>query len=142
MPTVIQTEVALRSGMKFLVTSRSGKTVEIDHVPGDVVPDGYSPLELLLASLAGCSGQVVVGLLKRMGQDVQGLVVRAQGLKNDVHPTVFTSIELDFEFRGGRVDGPSMENAFALSEDRFCPVWVMLKASVPIKAKYRLTPQD
>ncbi|MGA2533885.1 MAG: OsmC family protein [Candidatus Aminicenantales bacterium] len=138
MPTLIETNVTFRDGMKFLGTSRSGKTVEIDHVPGDVVPEGYSPLELLLASLAGCSGQVVVGLLKRMGQDVRGLVVRAKGLKNDVHPTVFTSIELDFEFTGGRIDGPSVENAFALSEDRFCPVWVMLKASVPITAKYQI----
>lgn len=142
MPTVIETKVAFRSGMKFLGTSRSGKTVEIDHAPGEAVPDGYSPLELLLASLAGCSGQVVVGLLKRMGQDVQGLVVRARGQKSDVHPTVLTSIELDFEFQGGRVDGPSVENAFALSEDRFCPVWVMLKASVPVKAKYGLVPSD
>jgi putative redox protein len=140
MPTVIQTEADFRGGMKFLGTSRSGKTVDIDHVPGDAVPDGYSPLELLLASLAGCSGQVVVGLLKRMGQDVRGLVVRAHGLKNDVHPTVFTSIGLDFEFRGGRIEGPSVENALALSEDRFCPVWVMLKASVPITAKYEIVP--
>jgi len=142
MPTIIETEVTFRDGMKFTGTSRSGKTVEIDHIPGDVIPDGYSPLELLLASLAGCSGQVVTGLLRRMGQDVRGLVVRAKGLKNDVHPRVFTSIELVFEFKGGRVDGPSVENAFALSEDRFCPVWVMLKASVPITAKYRLAPSD
>lgn len=138
MPTLIETKVVFRDGMKFLGTSRSGKTVEIDHAPGDVVPAGYSPLELLLASLAGCSGQVVVGLLKRMGQEVRGLVVRAKGLKNDVHPTVFTSIELDFEFTGGRIDGPSVENAFTLSEDRFCPVWVMLKASVPITANYEI----
>ncbi len=68
--------------------------------------------------------------------------MRARGLKNDVHPKVFTSIELDFEFQGGRIDGPSVENAFALSEDRFCPVWVMLKASVPIKAKYRFASLD
>ena len=99
-----------------------------------------SPLELLLTSLAGCSGQVVVGLLKRMGQEVQGLTVRARGVKKEVHPTVLTSVELEFEFRGGRVDGTSVEKAFALSEERFCPVWVMLKASTPIKATYRLIP--
>ena len=63
-------------------------------------------------------------------------------MKRAVHPTVLTSIELDFEFKGGRIDGASVENAFALSEDRFCPVWVMLKASVPIKAKYHLVPSD
>jgi uncharacterized OsmC-like protein len=25
-----------------------------------------------------------------------------------------------------------------LSEDRYCPVWVMLKASAPIKASYKI----
>jgi putative redox protein len=75
-----------------------------------------------------------------MGQEAQGLVVRARGMKREIHPTVLTSVELDFEFRGGRVDGASVEKALALSEDRFCPVWVMLKASVPITAKYHIVP--
>jgi putative redox protein len=140
MPTEIRTEVVFQQGMRFLGKSRSGKTVDIDHVPGDAVPDGYSPLELLLASLASCSGQVMTGLLTRMGKEVKGLVVRARGLKQEIHPTVLTSIELDFEFQGGRLDGPSVENAISLSEDRFCPVWVMLKASTRITAKYRLVP--
>jgi len=135
----VQTEIVFKGGMRFDGKSgRAGKPVAIDFTPEGEVIDGYSPLELLLTSLAGCSGQVVVGLLKRMGQEVQGLTVHARGVKKEIHPTVLTSIELEFEFRGGRVDGASVEKAFALSEERFCPVWVMLKASVPITAKYRL----
>ena len=135
----IQTEVVFKGGMRFDGRSgRAGKPVAIDFTQEGEAIDGYSPLELLLTSLAGCSSQVVVGLLKRMGQEVQDLTVRARGEKREIHPTVLTSVELDFEFRGGRVDGASVEKAFALSEERFCPVWVMLKASVPITAKYRL----
>jgi putative redox protein len=134
----VQTEIVFRGGMRFDGKSgRAGKSVAIDFTPEGEAIDGYSPLELLLTSLAGCSSQVVVGLLKRMGQEVQDLTVRARGEKREIHPTVFTSVELDFEFRGGRVDGASVEKAFALSEERFCPVWVMLKASVPITATYR-----
>ena len=134
----VQTEIVFKGGMRFDGKSgRAGKPVAIDFTPEGEAIDGFSPLELLLTSLAGCSSQVVVGLLKRMGQDVQDLTVRARGEKREIHPTVFTSVELDFEFRGGRVDGASVEKAFALSEERFCPVWVMLKASVPITATYR-----
>ena len=46
--------------------------------------------------------------------------------------------ELEFEFRGGKLDGASVEKALALSEERFCPVWIMLKAAAPIIATYRL----
>jgi putative redox protein len=135
----VRTEVKFKGGMRFDgISGRAGKPVAIDFTPEGEPIDGFSPLELLLTSLAGCSGQVVVGLLKRMGQEVQDLTVRARGEKREIHPTVFTSVELEFEFRGGRVDGASVEKAFALSEERFCPVWVMLKASVPITAKYRL----
>ncbi|MCX6572306.1 MAG: OsmC family protein [Candidatus Aminicenantes bacterium] len=135
----VRTEVMFKGGMRFDGKSgRAGKPVAIDFTPEGEAIDGYSPLELLLTSLAGCSSQVVVGLLKRMGQEVQDLTVRARGEKKEIHPTVFTSIELEFEFRGGRITGSSVEKAFALSEERFCPVWVMLKTSVPITAKYRL----
>ncbi len=135
----VQTEVVFKGGMRFDGKSgRAGKTVAIDFTPEGEAIDGYSPLELLLTSLAGCSSQVVVGLLKRMGQEVKDLTVHARGEKREIHPTVFTSVELDFKFRGGRVDGASVEKALALSEERFCPVWVMLKASVPVTATYRL----
>jgi uncharacterized OsmC-like protein len=139
----VQAEAVFRGGMRLEGrSSRSGKTVDIDFAHEGETVAGFTPLELLLTSLVGCSGQVVVGLLKRMGQEVQGLTLRARGDKREVHPMVLISVELDFEFRGGRVDGAAVEKAFALSEDRFCPVWVMLKASVPIVAKYRLVPPD
>jgi len=135
----VRAEIVFKGGMRFDGKSgRAGKPVALDFTPEGEPIDGYSPLELLLTSLAGCSSQVVVGLLKRMGQEVQDLTVRARGEKKEIHPTVLTSIELEFEFRGGRVDGPSVEKAFALSEERFCPVWVMLKAAAPITATYRL----
>jgi putative redox protein len=73
-----------------------------------------------------------------MGQEVEGLTVHARGTKKEIHPAVFTSIELDFEFSGGRLDPASVEKALALSEERFCPVWAMVKAAAPIRATYRI----
>ncbi len=137
----VSANVVFQGGMRFAGKSGRARTaVDLDFAPDDQEIHGYSPLELLLASLAGCSGQVVVGLLKRMGQDIRDLTVTARGEKREVHPTVLTSVELEFEFRGGRLDGASVEKALALSEDRFCPVWIMVKASAPIKATYRLLP--
>lgn len=135
----VRADIIFKEGMRFDgISGRAGRSVAIDFAPEGEAIDGFSPLELLLTSLAGCSGQVVVGLLKRMGQEVKGLTVHAHGIKKEVHPTVLTSIELDFEFRGGRLDGPSVEKALQLSEERFCPVWAMVKAAAPIKATYRL----
>lgn len=135
----VNAQAVFKGGMLFEGTSdRSGKTVSVDFAKEGLPVGGFTPVELLMTSLCGCSGQVVVGLLGRMGQEVRQLTVRARGTKKEVHPTVLTALELVFEFRGGKVDGASVEKALALSEDRFCPVWVMLRASVPITARYEI----
>jgi putative redox protein len=135
----VRADVVFKEGMKFDgISGRAGRSVAVDFAPEGEAVDGFTPLELLLTSLAGCSGQVAVGLLKRMGQEVKDLTVHAHGVKKEVHPTVLTSIELEFEFRGGQLDGLSVEKALSLSEERFCPVWAMVKAAAPIKATYRL----
>jgi len=140
MPGEILTEVLHQGGMRFEGISRSGKTVQLDFAPPGEAADGYTPLELLLASLAACSGQVVAGLLKRMGQEVAGFRVLARGVKRDVHPAVLTEAFMVFEFRGGKVDASSAERAVALSEERYCPVWAMLKASVSVRTEVRILP--
>jgi putative redox protein len=139
----VRAETIFKAGMKFEgLSGRARKSVAVDFAPEEELPDGFSPLELLLTSLAGCSGQVAVGLLKRMGQEVKDLTVRAVGIQKKVHPKVLTSIELEFEFRGGALDGAAVEKALSLSEERFCPVWAMLKSAAPIKATYRLSPAE
>ncbi|MCK7541262.1 MAG: OsmC family protein [Marinilabiliales bacterium] len=98
-----------------------------------------TPMELLLAGLAGCSGQVTVGLLKRMGQEVKDLTVHAQGAKKEdpSRPSSPRSSSSSSS-AAGQLDAASVEKALALSEERYCPVWAMLKAAAPIKATYRL----
>lgn len=136
-------DVAFKGGMKFEARSgRAGTTVTLDFGREGETIAGYTPMELVLASLCGCSGQVAVGLLARMGQEVKDLVVHAKGTKKEIHPAVFNSIELEFEFRGGKLDPASVEKALALSEDRYCPVWAMLKAAAPITATYKLVPVE
>ena len=135
----VRADVIFKEGMKFDgISGRAGKSVAIDFAAEEETIEGFSPLELLLTSLAGCGGQVTVGLLKRMGQEVKDLTVHARGTKKEVHPKVLTSIELEFEFRGGTLNSASIEKALSLSEERFCPVWAMVKAAAPIKATYRL----
>ncbi|HDT13759.1 MAG TPA: OsmC family peroxiredoxin [Candidatus Aminicenantes bacterium] len=137
----LRTEIVFKDGMKFDgISNRAGVSVALDFADEEGAIEGFAPLELLLVSLAGCSGQVTVGLLKRMGQEVKDLTIHAKGTKREIHPKVLTSIELEFEFRGGKLDGAAVEKAIGLSEDRYCPVWAMLKEAAQLKATYKLLP--
>jgi putative redox protein len=94
-----------------------------------------TPLRLLLASLAGCSGSSVAALLRRDGQPVERVEVTACGQRRDEHPTVITEIDLAFVVHGD-VDPARVEHALRLSEAQICPVWAMLKAGTPVSSSF------
>ncbi len=73
---------------------RSLPPITIDYIPPLGDGQGYLPLELLLMSLASCSGGVVGLLLRKMGKTVAGIKVNAKGSRRDRHPTSFQSIVL------------------------------------------------
>ena len=57
---------------------------------------GYTGLELLLVSLATCSGTSVVHVLRKMRKSVSGFEVHAKGIRREQHPTSFEKIDLEF----------------------------------------------
>jgi len=99
---------------------------------------GPAPLTMLLASLAACSVNSLMVVLKKMQQNVAGLAVEARALRSTEHPTVLTSIFLEFTVKGDAVDPAAVARALQLSEERLCPVWNMLKASTEICAKFHV----
>lgn len=138
MPTPVQAKVVYRGRMKFEATLRDNPPVPVDFHPPLGEGQGYLPMELLLMSLAACSGQTVAGLLRKMKQAPAGMEVVASGEKRDEHPTTFLSIRLEFVFRGGGVTEEAARQAVALSEEKYCPVWATLKPVVPVSSFVRM----
>jgi putative redox protein len=134
----VQATVTLQDKMTLIGQGHTPHTVQIDYLPPLGEDNGFMPTELLLTSLAACGGHTLLTLLRRMGKTITGMEVRAVGQRRDEHPTVFTSIALEFHLRGDDLDATCVERALALSEEKYCPVWAMLKPSVPITASYVL----
>ena len=99
---------------------------------------GPTPLTMLLASLAACSVNSVLVVLKKMHQPVNNIEVNAKAVRSAEHPTVLTGISLEFTVKGEGVDPAAVSRALQLSEERLCPVWNMLKGGTPIKATFNL----
>jgi putative redox protein len=119
-------------GMHFQGTAEFAHEVPIDHGPPLGIGQGIKPMELTLMSLAACSGQTVISLLDKMRQDVKSFSVQAEGKKQEEHPRVFTEIRLEFRIEGAALDRALIEKAVRLSEEKYCPVWAMLKKSAVI----------
>jgi len=134
MPTEYIVRAEHQSGMK--VVSNSGDlSLKMDYPVGS---GSFTPLELILVSLAGCSLNSLAVLLVKSKQAFEHLSVTVKGIRREAHPTVFTDIELEFLVRGNAVEESEVERALKLSEDKICPVWAMLRPGVTIRATYRL----
>ncbi|HEU5012706.1 MAG TPA: OsmC family protein [Roseiflexaceae bacterium] len=131
--------VTFDEGMAFTATADSGHEVQLDAAPPTGRNSGFRPMELVLVSLASCSGMDVLSILQKMRQPVRSLKVRARGRRQDEQPKAFTAIDLVFQVTGDDVDPNAVAKAIALTEEHYCPVWAMLKPSVAITASFELT---
>jgi len=131
-------KVVWKEGLAFEGIGGSGFTVSLDTLAEEGGGTGFSPMELLLVSLAGCTAMDVISILKKKRQDVTGFEVRAHGLRADDHPKIYTDITLEYVVRGHGVDPKAIERAIELSETKYCSVAGMLKRVASITTTYRV----
>jgi len=138
MASELSVHVVLQEGLHFTGRSCSGHTVELDAPAFEGGDAGMSPMELLLISLASCSAMDVIAILRKKRQLAEGLEVRVHGQRQAEHPTVFTSINLEYVVHGSAVDPQALTRAIELSRERYCPIWAMLEPGVRITAASRV----
>lgn len=126
-------EVVWKGEMQFEGRGNAGPAVPLDVAPPLGDDAGTKPMELVLVALAGCAGQTIVSLLQKMRQNIRTFSIRARGVKRPDHPRVFTEIRLDIEAAGPGLDRSAVEKAVQMTEEKYCPVFAMLKKSVDVR---------
>jgi len=126
--------------VKFSGTARGNPPIVMDYFPPLGDGEGYTGLEMLLMSLAGCSASTVVPLLRRMKKTVAGFQVQARGVRREQHPTAFEKIFLEFVLVSPDATAEDLQKAIQMSEENFCPVWSMLKNSAVITYEAKVNP--
>jgi putative redox protein len=118
--------------------SNPSRPVNFDFRPPIGDGQGYNGLELLLMSLAGCSGTTIVYLLRGTGKSLSDFRVNAKGLRRDQPPIKFEKIFLEFVMSSGEIRDADIKKAIQLAEASLCPVWQMVKNNVEITAEYKI----
>lgn len=135
MGAIKTTSVSWSGGLAFDGVCGSGHTLRMDG-QGNVT--GFSPMELVLVGLAGCTAMDVIDILRKKRQAVTKLVVHVQGTQTEQHPKVYTDIQIEFVVRGHAMDPQAVDRAIALSQTKYCPVSAMLSKSVTIRCSHRI----
>jgi len=136
---MMEAKMKWTDGIRFEGTSVFGHKIATDgakSVGGR--EDGYKPTELVLFSVAGCTGVDVVRILEKMKQEVTGLEIEVKAFHPDEYPKPFKRIEIHYIFTGKALDEKKVAKAINLSEEKYCMVSQSLKGMANIITSYKI----
>lgn len=99
---------------------------------------GIRPKELILISLAGCTGSDVASILQKKKVKLDGFEMNITAEQQDEHPQVFTKINLEYVFYGKNLPVNEIKRAIELSQTKYCSVTAMLQKAMPVEHTYRI----
>ena len=113
----------LNDGFHMQDRNEQGNTVQMDASP-DIggTNQGMRPMQMLLASMAGCSTIDVINILKKQRQDLKDIKVTITGEREkDATPSLYTEVHVHFRLFGN-LDADKAQKAVSLSIDKYCSV--------------------
>jgi putative redox protein len=134
----------MRTDLCVRAVHQNGMRVDV-HVREHVLRMDYpaeagrnpTPLEVLLASLAGCAASTLRVVLAKLGTLVDGLEVEVRAERRAEHPTVLTEIELVYQLTSGEtLETHTVDRAVRVAEDQLCPVLNMLRPGTRIHSSW------
>ena len=140
---MMKAEIVRVRGITFVGKAGSGHWIPMDG-PEDFMGSEAAtrPKELILIGLGGCTGADVISILSKMREKIHDFVVDIDAESATEHPKVFTKIHMNYKFWGEDLKESSIEKAISLSQERYCSVSAMLRASVEITHSYEINPSD
>jgi putative redox protein len=99
---------------------------------------GPRPKELLLSSLAGCSGMDVASLLEKMRVEIKDFDISIEAELTEEHPKVYKYMHIVYEFYGHDLPIEKIQKAVDLSQNKYCGVSAMFKKAFPVTYEIKL----
>lgn len=138
-PTRTVKKMKWSGGLQFEGTSIYGQKIVTDsskETGGN--EDGYSPSELVLFGLAGCTGIDVLLILEKQRQKVSSMEIEMTAHQNENYPRPFHTIDLKFIVSGENIDERKLAQAIELSQSKYCVVSQSLKNKTKINPSYEI----
>ena len=124
-------------GLRFVATDSAGHSIGMDaSKQSGGEGSGFSPMQLLLVALGGCTGMDVVHIMRKQRQQVNGFEVLVSGEQVKEPPQVYKNIRVEYKIKGKDIRGNAVKRAIQLSEDKYCSVGAMLRAKTKVTSNY------
>lgn len=104
--------------------------------------DAMSPMQAVMAGLAGCMAIDLVHILEKGRQPLEQLETTLTGERAENPPRRFTSFRLHFrvvgDVKGGRLKDSRVQRAIDLSREKYCSVWHSLREDIELDVDFEI----
>jgi putative redox protein len=117
----------------YTAHSESGHAIRFDASHEHL--EGPTPMEVVLMALCGCTSVDVVSILQKKRQPLATLTVSAEAEQAPTPPRTFTKVRLLYKVTalpGERLSRKAVQDAVALSKEKYCSVSKMLEKAAVI----------
>lgn len=98
------------------------------------------PMQVLLASMGGCSAIDVILILKKQRQELRDIKITLEGEREPgKEPSLYRNIHIHFKLFGN-IDSEKAATAVGLSMDKYCSVAKTLEATAAITHSFEIIP--
>ena len=133
------TRATWQKDTEFKVDFPLGESLTLTSTPVEKRPGpGPSPIEVIQAAVASCTGIDVVLILGKMRKTLESLSIEVDTTRRDEEPRIYTHMELNYHLAGPDLDAASVLRAVKLSHEKYCSVSAMLEPTVKLSYKIEL----
>jgi len=131
----VSAELRHSEGLKFNV-KLDGRRIRLDS--SNRMGQAFTPMELFLVALAGCTAMDVQWIMDRERQKLNRFDIAINGTRRAEDPKYYDSIDIRYSLAGDNIRKDAVERAIRLSQEKYCSVRAMLKDSVKLNITYTI----
>jgi len=129
------TSVRWIGGKQFIGVDSTNHSVVLS-TPDEGI--GMKPSELLLVALSGCTAVDVVEILKKKRFELTKLEILTSSEQDPEPPWAFRKIHLKYILQGEGLTDKDVEQAIALSEEKYCSVAATVRGVAEITTSFEI----
>ena len=126
-------------GMRFVASDDKGHSIVMDtsrESGGE--GSAFTPMQLLLVALGGCTGMDVVDILRKKRQKLNGFEIAVSGERVSEYPRVYGKVHVEYKLKGENIRDKAVHTAIQLSEEKYCSVGATISKTAKVSHSYSI----
>lgn len=125
-------EFKMKKEVGFITKTEFGEL----HVAGDEA-FGFRPYQLMVASIAVCSGGVLRTILQKKRMDIEDITIKTDVIRNEQEANRIEKMTIHFEIKGHNLNEGKIEKSLEIAK-KHCSMYQSVKESIDVTETFSI----